>query len=160
MQAVLSLEIIKCVRNFFFVTSWTPVYVDNSFHLTPYKNAVNLGLITKYMTTYNSCYPSWLKIRQSSIWYTGSLGSGTKDSSTKRIIFSFTIPCKILFKNYFHLFYYFFIIKIKSFECPKSIRNNEKNNAWNIRRLVAESRRPSQLAYYIVDWRILKSALI
>ena len=24
----------------FFVTSWTPVYVDNSFHLTPYKNAV------------------------------------------------------------------------------------------------------------------------
>ena len=28
-------------------------------------------------------------------------------------------------------------IKIKSFECPKSIRN-KKNNAWNIRHLVDE----------------------
>ena len=30
-------------------------------------------------------------------------------------------------------------MKIKSFECPKSIRNYKKNNAWNIRRLVNES---------------------
>ena len=30
-------------------------------------------------------------------------------------------------------------IEIKSFECPKSIRNYEKNNAWNIRRLVDKS---------------------
>ena len=30
-------------------------------------------------------------------------------------------------------------MKIKSFECPMSIRNYEKNNAWNIRRLVDES---------------------
>ena len=28
------------------------------------------------------------------------------------------------------------MIKINNFECPKSIRNYEKNNAWNIRRLV------------------------
>ena len=28
------------------------------------------------------------------------------------------------------------MIKIKNFECPKSIRNYEKNNAWNIRLLV------------------------
>ena len=30
-------------------------------------------------------------------------------------------------------------MKIKSFECPKSIRNYKKNKAWNIRRLVDES---------------------
>ena len=34
-------------------------------------------------------------------------------------------------------------MKIKSFECPKSIRNCEKNNVWNIRRLVVESFVPS-----------------
>ena len=32
---------------------------------------------------------------------------------------------------------------MKSFECPKSIRNYEKNNAWNIRRLVDELFVPS-----------------
>ena len=30
-------------------------------------------------------------------------------------------------------------MKIKSFECPKSIRNCKKDNAWNIRCLVDES---------------------
>ena len=30
-------------------------------------------------------------------------------------------------------------IKIKSLECPESIRNYEKNNTWNIRHLVDES---------------------
>ena len=30
-------------------------------------------------------------------------------------------------------------MKIKSFECPKSMRNYKKNNAWNIRRLDEES---------------------
>ena len=30
-------------------------------------------------------------------------------------------------------------MKVKSFECPKSIRNNEKNNTWNIRCLVDET---------------------
>ena len=30
-------------------------------------------------------------------------------------------------------------MKVKSFECPKSIRNYKKNNAWNIRRLVDNS---------------------
>ena len=47
-------------------------------------------------------------------------------------------------------------MKIKSFECPKSIRNHEKNNSWNIRRMVNESFVPatqqtSKPAYYIVD---------
>ena len=35
-------------------------------------------------------------------------------------------------------FYDFTQIKISSFECLKSIRNYEKNDAWNIRRLVNE----------------------
>ena len=35
--------------------------------------------------------------------------------------------------------YKFTKIKIKSFVCLNSIRNYEKNNAWNIRRLVDES---------------------
>ena len=56
--------------------------------------------------------------------------------------FFFIKSCKILCKNPFNLFFYFFYkitkMKIKSFECPKSIRNYEKNT-WNIRRLVDES---------------------
>ena len=52
--------------------------------------------------------------------------------------------------------YNFTKIKIKSFECPKSIRNYEKNNAWNIRRLVDESFVPSthKPALYIEDCQI------
>ena len=50
-------------------------------------------------------------------------------------------------------------MKIKSFECPNSIRNYEKNifgtsNAWLTRRL---SHRPSQPGYYIVDCWISRS---
>ena len=68
----------------------------------------------------------------------------TNDSSSKRLMFQvlffFIISCKIPCKNCFNLFFYKFTkIKIKSFECPKSIRNYEKNNAWNIRHLVNES---------------------
>ena len=65
---------------------------------------------------------------------------GTKDSLTKRLmlqaLFFFTISCKTLSKNCFNLFFHFLIVKIKNFECSKSIRNNEKNNTWNIRSLV------------------------
>ena len=34
-------------------------------------------------------------------------------------------------------------MKIETFECPKSIRNYEKKNTWNVRRLVDESFVPS-----------------
>ena len=57
--------------------------------------------------------------------------------------FFFMISCKIVCKNGFNVFFLFFYeftkIKSKSFECPKSIRNHEKNKAWNIRHLVDES---------------------
>ena len=54
-------------------------------------------------------------------------------------------------------FYKFTKIKIKSFECPKSIRNDKKNNAWNIRRLVNESFVPAtqRPTYCIEDCRTL-----
>ena len=86
---------------------------------------------------------------------------GTNDSSTKRLMFQvlffFIISCKILGKNCFNFFYNFTKIKIKSFECAKSIRNYEKNNAWNIRRLVDESfvpstQRPSVLYWWLTDF--------
>ena len=42
-------------------------------------------------------------------------------------------------KNRFNFFCNSMKIKIKSFECLKSIRNYKKNDAWNIRQLVDES---------------------
>ena len=64
----------------------------------------------------------------------GRLDDGTNESSTKRLMFQvlffFMISCKILCKNPFNLFSYFFYkitkIKIKSFECPKSIKSIKK----------------------------------
>ena len=78
-------------------------------------------------------------------WFTGSLGQMTHRPSvwcSKYYFFSQFLAkffAKIV-SIYFSIFFYKFTkIKIKSFECPKSIRNYEKNNAWNIRRLVDES---------------------
>ena len=54
------------------------------------------------------------------------------------ILFSYFLAkffAKICFKSFFD----FCIIKIEKIECPKSIRNYEKNNAWNIRCLVGGS---------------------
>ena len=54
---------------------------------------------------------------------------GKNDSLTKclmfQVLFFFIISCKFLCKNCFNFFFYNFT-KIKSFECPKSIRNYEK----------------------------------
>ena len=46
-------------------------------------------------------------------------------------------------------------MKIKSFECPKSIRNYEKKNILGTSDAWRTSRLPSKPAYYIVDYRIL-----
>ena len=77
-------------------------------------------------------------------------------SDVPSIIFFFIISCKILCKNCFNLFSYVFYnftkMNIKSFECPKAIRNYEKNNAWNIKRLVGDSfvqmNQQSSILYY------------
>ena len=65
------------------------------------------------------------------------------DSSTKRLMFKVLLFFHNFLQNPFQTLFQFvsssFYNKIKSFECPKSMRNNEKNNAWNIRHLVDES---------------------
>ena len=55
----------------------------------------------------------------------GFLDDGINESWTKRclmfqVLFFFMISCKILFKNPFNLFSYFFY---KDFECPKFIKS-------------------------------------
>ena len=91
-------------------------------------------------------------------WVAGPMGRFNQASDVPSIILFFIISCKILCKKCFNLFIIFFRkfrkIKLKSFECPKSIRNYEKNNAWNIRRLDDESfvtanQQTSEPAYYI-----------
>ena len=49
---------------------------------------------------------------------------------------------------------YFSMIKIKSFECAKSLRNHEKNNAGNIRLLVDDSFDPSTSQPSIIYCRL------
>ena len=58
------------------------------------------------------------------------------------------------FQFIFLFFYNFTEIKIKSFECPKSISHYEKNNAWNIRRLVDELFVPSTQPASVLYWRL------
>ena len=66
--------------------------------------------------------------------------------------------CLIVPIIFFIFFYNFRKIKIKSFECPKSLRNYEKkilgtSDTWSMSPL---SWRPSEPAYYIEDCRILE----
>ena len=96
------------------------------------------------------------KIRQSTIWYAGSLGRWDK-----RLVDQASDVPSILCKTPFNLFYHFFYkitkMKIKSFECPKSIKNWGKkiigtSDAWSMSHL---SHWLSKPAYYLVDCRIL-----
>ena len=56
--------------------------------------------------------------------------AGTKDSSTKRLMFQVLFFLHNFlqnsFKKMFQFIFLFFLMKIKSFECPKSINNKEK----------------------------------
>ena len=78
-----------------------------------------------------------------------------------QVLLFFMIFYKILCKNPFNLFSYFFYkitkIKIKSFECPKSIKSI-KNSTWNIRLLVDDlfvpsSKQPSVIYCRLPDFR-------
>ena len=97
------------------------------------------------------------------------LVNGTNDSSTKRLMFQALIfvikSCKKFCKNPFNLLYTFFYkitkMKIKSFECSKSIRNYETkilgtSDAWSTSRL---SHWPREPVYYIVDCRISSTTI-
>jgi hypothetical protein len=77
-------------------------------------------------------------------------------------VFFFMISSKILCKNPFNLFSYFFYkitkMKAKSFECPKAIKRIKKNNTWNIRLLgddsfVPSSKQPSVIYCRLTDFR-------
>ena len=68
--------------------------------------------------------------------------------------FFFIISCRILCKNGSIYFFISLYKKIKSFECPKSIKNCEKNNAQNIRRLVCESFDPTTQQASVLYWRL------
>ena len=53
--------------------------------------------------------------------------AGIKDSWTKRLMFQVLFFLQSLERSFSKIVsIYFFIIKIKNFECPKSIGNNEK----------------------------------
>ena len=66
------------------------------------------------------------KIRQSTMKYAGSLGQWDKRLVEQASDVPSIILCKNLFNLFFLLFYKITNMKIKSFECPKSIRNSEK----------------------------------
>ena len=67
-------------------------------------------------------------------WLAGTIVSLSKHLLFQVLLF-FHNFCKILCKNCFNSFR-IYKKKLKSFDCPKSIRNYKKNNAWNIRRLL------------------------
>ena len=96
------------------------------------------------------CWVAWMMgqtNRQPSVW------------CSKYHFFSWFLAkffAKIL-SIYFLIFYKITKIKIKNFECPRSIRNYEKKNTWNVKRLVDDSFVPlAQQTSYILDWQMSK----
>ena len=96
------------------------------------------GLMTSWnLTIYNIIH--WL--------------AATNDLSTKRLMFQVLFFFHDFLQNslqkWFQCIFYFFLWiftkKPKSFEYPKSIRDYEKNNAWNIRCLVDKNSAPAWL---------------
>merc|ERR1712051_984568 len=64
------------------------------------------------------------------------------------------------FRFIFLIFYKITKLKIKSFECPKSIKSIRKNNAWNIRLLVDDSfvpfsKQPSVIYCRLTDFKLI-----
>ena len=91
-------------------------------------------------------------------WFAGSLGQMTHQPSIwcSKYYFFHDFLQNSLQKSFQFIFYFykFTKIKIKSFVCPKSIRNYEKNNAWNIRCLVDELFVPSIQRPSVLYWRL------
>ena len=94
------------------------------------------------------------EIRQSTIYYAGLLGRWDKQivdqaSDVPRIIFFYDFLKNSLQKSFQFIFLFFYkITKIKSFECPKSIKSIKEiilgtSDAWSTIRL---SNRPSNPA--------------
>ena len=141
---------------------------ESDMRLSEKKYHSSVAKTTQSLRICCSSFPSWFisglgnnvnagitfEIWQSTIWYASWLVRWAKwlvkqVFDVPSTIF-FTISFKILYKNVFNLFFYFFykLTRINSFECPKSMRNYKKDNAWNIRRLVNES-------YVLANQRII-----
>ena len=93
-------------------------------------------------------------------WVAWTMGQTNRRQSVwcSKYYFFFMISCKILCKNPFNFFSYFFFkikkIKIKSFDCPKSIKSIKRNNTWNIRLLVDNSFVPSSKQPSVIYCRL------
>ena len=128
----------------------------NHIFTVKFSHSSNLQWV-KYLIFF-LCLKAYRVLKSVNLQYNtlGRLDVGTNESSTKSLMFQvfffFVISCKILYKNPFNLFSYFFYkitkIKIKSFECPKSIKSIKKiilgtSDSWSTIRL---SHRPSNPA--------------
>ena len=110
--------------SFFIISVHTGIYSIFNWH----NQISNAKLICRNQSIFN------IIIR----WVVGSMGENTRWPSL------WYNSLQKSFQFIFLFFYNFTKIKIKRFECPKSIRNYEKKkNTWNIRRLVNESFGPS-----------------
>ena len=83
------------------------------------------------------------------VWW----ADGTNKLSNKCLMF------QVLFEKTLSIYFLisYKITKIKSFECPKSIRNYEKKNTWNVRRFVDELFVPSAQQTSILCCRLSDS---
>ena len=109
-------------------------------------------------------YYYYLKTSDNLLYNTlGCWVTGTTNSLIKRLMFQVgTTFFHNLLQNSLHKSFQFIFlffsnftkIKIKNFECPKSIRNYEKNNPWNIRPLVDELFIPATQQPSILHWRL------
>ena len=92
----------------------------------------------------------------------GRLDDGTNESLIKRLMFQVLFFFHDFLQNslqrsfqFTSLFFYIIRkIKIKSFECPKSIKSIRKNNTWNIRLLVDDLFVPSSKQPSVVYCRL------
>ena len=89
------------------------------------------------------------------------MADGTNESLTKRLMFQVFFFLDFLQnslqKSFIFIFFFFYEItkiKIKSFECPKSLKSIKKNNTWNIRLLVDDSFVPSSKQPSIIYCRL------
>ena len=103
------------------------------------------------------------KIHQSTIkyaWLLGRWGKWIVDqaSDVPSIIFFSWFLAKCYAKNPFNSFSYFFYkitkIKIKSFDCPTSIKSIKKNSTWNIKLLDDNSFAPSSKQASLIYCRL------
>ena len=90
----------------------------------------------------------------------GRLDDGTNESLIKRLMFQVLFFSWFLAKFFakilsiYFLIFFYKIRKIKSFECPKSIKIIKRNNTWNVILLVDNSFVPSSKQPSVIYCRL------